>query len=101
MGIFATLLLALLHCVTFAGVWGAGTAASQRELGQSQPHLCPPQSISILYLLVLFVTLLFYLFTIFKCPTFFSITVNTCAHVLLTNPKLKLSNTKHFATLEQ
>ena len=44
---------ALPHCDTFTGVWGAGCAA-QRELGQSQPHLCPPQSISLLYLFVLF-----------------------------------------------
>ena len=52
------------YCDTFAGVWGADTAA-QRELGQSQPHLCPPQSISLLYPLLLFASLTSVAFALF------------------------------------
>ena len=51
-------------CDTFTGVWGADTAA-QRELGQSQPHLCPPQSISLLYPLLLFASLTSVAFALF------------------------------------
>ena len=52
------------HYVTLSGVWGADTAA-QRELGQSQPHLCPPQSISLLYPLLLFASLTSVAFALF------------------------------------
>ena len=52
------------YCDTFTGVWGADTAA-QRELGQSQPHLCPPQSISLLYPLLLFASLTSVAFALF------------------------------------